>query len=111
MMKRDPDALAELKNSLWVVPDCPICGKRHVHGAGGGAPDPREYLGHRVAHCLPRDKKIQADGYFLVEALPPAHEVGEGRAEDKRSTPKPRRCEILDTIQNYLSDEEGAGLD
>jgi hypothetical protein len=46
----------------WVVDRCPHCGKRHGHGGGELAGDPRRYLTHRVADC-------GADGgYTLVEA-------------------------------------------
>lgn len=48
----------------WVVARCPLCGDRHVHGAGDGA-DPRALLGHRVPHCVER---VPLDGYVLVEA-------------------------------------------
>jgi len=36
----------------WVVPRCPLCGKRHSHGGGALDRDPRRLLGHRVAHCV-----------------------------------------------------------
>lgn len=45
-----PVAPVELVGRQWVVLRCPYCGRRHYHGAGGGA-NPRDYLGHRVAHC------------------------------------------------------------
>ncbi|BBO76919.1 hypothetical protein DSCW_43360 [Desulfosarcina widdelii] len=35
----------------WIVPRCPWCGKRHVHGAGRIEDNPLDYLGHRTAHC------------------------------------------------------------
>lgn len=34
------------------VDRCPYCGARHSHGAGREDTDPREYLGHRAAHCI-----------------------------------------------------------
>lgn len=36
---------------LWVVPTCPLCGGKHTHGGGSYQDDPREMLGHRIAHC------------------------------------------------------------
>ena len=38
----------------WVIPHCPFCAKRHIHGAGGADDDPREFLGGRVPHCATR---------------------------------------------------------
>ena len=50
---------------LWVVDSCPICGRRHTHGAGAGQVDPRRVLGHRAGHC-----RIAQQGYVLVDAYP-----------------------------------------
>lgn len=36
----------------WKIGRCPICGRRHYHGAGGPEDDPRRYLGPRVPHCV-----------------------------------------------------------
>lgn len=55
----------------WVVPRCPLCAARHIHGAGAGA-DPRDFLGHRVPHCVERIS-LSLDGYVLVEAVPEEH--------------------------------------
>ena len=49
----------------WVVPQCPLCAGRHVHGAGMTQERARELLGHRCAHCVGRSP---VDGYVLVEA-------------------------------------------
>ena len=49
----------------WVVPRCPHCAGRHVHGAGMTQERARELLGHRCAHCVSRSP---LDGYVLVEA-------------------------------------------
>jgi len=46
-----PIAVAVLKNNQWVVQNCPYCGKKHFHGAGGPEDDPTKFLGHRSAHC------------------------------------------------------------
>lgn len=35
---------------LAVVPECPLCGRQHTHGAGVDG----DRLGHRCAHCTPR---------------------------------------------------------
>lgn len=35
----------------WVVQRCPFCRCSHWHGAGGLNDDPREFAGHRLAHC------------------------------------------------------------
>ena len=51
MDKPPPVALATLISWSWVIEDCPLCGRRHVHGAGAPGGDPRRLLGHRVAHC------------------------------------------------------------
>lgn len=57
VLKRTPTV------NIWVVPKCPYCGKEHVHGAGAPNEDPRQFLGHRVAHCFPPPE----GGYVLVE--------------------------------------------
>lgn len=49
-MKRDDDGypIAECYRDgvHWVVPVCPLCSRKHLHGYAGGIG------GHRVAHCL-----------------------------------------------------------
>src|ERR1044071_8078779 len=50
----------------WIVPKCPLCGDRHVHGGGNGDKDPRRFLSHRVGHCLTRTLESER-GYILVE--------------------------------------------
>jgi hypothetical protein len=50
----------------WEVTECPLCGKRHWHGAGYADEDASSTLGHRVAHC--GDLRVAARGYILVEA-------------------------------------------
>ncbi len=59
-------------NFLWVVTKCPLYGKENDHQHGGGSfdDDPRELLGHRVAHCISIPKKQLHRGYNLVEADP-----------------------------------------
>ncbi len=54
---------------LWVVLCCPICGRRHEHGAGSVDGNPRDLLGHRVAHCHDPFAKVASElgGYVLVE--------------------------------------------
>jgi hypothetical protein len=56
---------------LWVIAECPLCGNRHIHGAGPVGEDPQRYLGHRVGHCLSRDVGrgcvLVELGYVLVE--------------------------------------------
>ena len=52
--------------NLWIVPECPLCGQRHVHGAGWPESDPRAFLGHRGAHCA--DPAVRGNGYVLAEA-------------------------------------------
>ena len=68
-----PQALAVLKPSrgcyLWIVPRCPLCGKRHQHGGGYLTGDPRTLLGHRVAHCTGPQRPGESRGYELVEAV------------------------------------------
>lgn len=39
---------------VWTVPECPFCGAQHEHGGGPLDGDPRQFLGHRVAHCTDR---------------------------------------------------------
>jgi len=64
-----PYAVATLERDggcyLWVVRQCPLCGKKHTHGGGCLSEDPRIYLSHRVAHCA---GDAPTGGYFLVEA-------------------------------------------
>src|SRR5688500_542431 len=35
----------------WVIPECPLCGCSHSHGAGLLSENPRTYLTGRVPHC------------------------------------------------------------
>jgi len=35
----------------WRVLRCPVCGRRHRHGAGCSRRDVSRYLGTRLAHC------------------------------------------------------------
>lgn len=55
------------KVRVWIVDKCPYCGKKHTHGAGfsEGNVDPKEYLGHRVAHCISGEHD-RDDSYTLV---------------------------------------------
>jgi len=60
---------------LWVVDECPFCGRRHTHGGGDIAGDPRQLLSHRTSHCtpyrLPRTDRViepEVGDYLLVEA-------------------------------------------
>lgn len=69
-----PKAQAILKkgkdNYLWVITECPICGRKndHQHDGGPFSGDPLEYLGHRAARCISIPKKQLHRGYNLVEA-------------------------------------------
>jgi len=47
---RKAEARYDAERGLWVVVECPFCGRRdrHQHGAGD---DPQAMLGHRLAHC------------------------------------------------------------
>jgi hypothetical protein len=75
-------ALARLEHhpfgGVWIVASCPFCGREHRHGGGGASENPRDFLGHRNALCLPGDVPPTATasgGYVLVEAsavTPPA---------------------------------------
>ena len=62
-----PEAVVRLSDSgtQWVVLCCPRCGKTHWHGTGDVGDDPRDYLGHHVAHCLGGGGW---NSYVLVEA-------------------------------------------
>jgi len=54
----------------WVIAACPHCGGKHVHGAGTPDMNPRDFLGHRVAHCCGRARpadRVVSGGYTLVE--------------------------------------------
>ena len=54
-----------MRARLWVLAKCPICGSRHIHGAGGiGEGNPAEFLGHRVPHC--QNFFFRSLGYNLV---------------------------------------------
>jgi hypothetical protein len=50
-----PNAAARLdaERRVWVVVECPYCGRRNRHQHGAGAPDddPALFLGNRVADC------------------------------------------------------------
>jgi len=70
-METDPEGYPIARGHIVRTSDCylwrgrcPLCGKRHVHGLGPLAGDPKDYLGHRVSHCLqphPHDR-----GYILA---------------------------------------------
>ena len=64
-----PRAAAYLEGTetgfLWRIQSCPVCGRSHVHGAGGGRKAPTSSLGHRAGHCL-----IPNRGYLLFDADP-----------------------------------------
>jgi len=45
----------------WVVPVCPLCKRKHLHGYAGGVD------GHRVAHCPPGTPGAER-GYTLEVA-------------------------------------------
>lgn len=49
--------------NLWVIQCCPHCGKKHTHGAGSFDANPKDFLGHRLAHC----ENVKSNGYVLVE--------------------------------------------
>jgi hypothetical protein len=51
-------------------PQAPVVlvrGRRHQHGGGDFAGDPRRLLGHRAAHCTLRQSHGESRGYALVE--------------------------------------------
>jgi len=51
------------ENQLWIVPCCPFCSKKHIHGAGSYKDDPKKFLSYRNAHCI--TDKLRS--YLLVE--------------------------------------------
>lgn len=78
------------------IPVCPICGDSHRHGAGSLGEDPREYLFHRVGHCMTKPSaamvaaaetlNLSLSGYTLTDADPRATaellaEIAEAEAE------------------------------
>lgn len=67
MSEKETTAFARLKeyptNRVWVVDKCPHCKRQHVHGAGGLEHNPKDFLSHRVAHCIDTNN----DGYILKE--------------------------------------------
>ena len=50
--------------NMWQI-QCPYCGQRHVHGAGRPSEDPKNFLGHRSAHCIGH-RKANSEGYMLT---------------------------------------------
>ena len=45
--------LVERKETYsWVVVRCPYCMKKHTHGGGFLAGNPRKLLGSRLSHCM-----------------------------------------------------------
>ena len=52
-------AYAFMDGETIIVPSCPYCGGRHVHGAGGAKRDSYDF-GTRVAHCK------QGGDYLLI---------------------------------------------
>ena len=68
-LPQHPPAEVYLDDESWefVLPKCPHCTEEHRHGSGERGSDPRDALGHRVAHCDPRKvKDAWALGYYLV---------------------------------------------
>lgn len=68
-MAHHPTAQVYLDDEEWefILPHCPHCGHEHTHSAGVPGDDPREFLGHRVAHCDPSIvRDAWALGYYLV---------------------------------------------
>ena len=72
-MTDDPTVIATAKwvepprralDGFWrlVVPRCPFCGGKHLHGGGNGVVP---HVGHRVADCT------RGTGYYLTLASPP----------------------------------------
>ncbi len=75
-----PEAPARLMRGrgrfLWLVPRCPLCGKRHQHGGGHFDADPRALLGQRVPHCATQSRRAgQPCGYDLVELTTQARDA------------------------------------
>jgi len=69
-----PSAVATLHRgkqcNQWVVKRCPLCRRKHFHGAGTPDMDPRAFLGHRSPHCGGRARPAVSGvlgGYVLVE--------------------------------------------
>jgi hypothetical protein len=57
-----------VKGNDLIVAQCPVCGKKHQHGAGGQA---GPNYGHRLAHCVLRKRDPEREaarrrGYILV---------------------------------------------
>ena len=59
--------LVDRRAFRWEVQNCPVCGKRHVHGGGALQDDPRQVLSHRAAHCF---RPPENNGYILVDSDP-----------------------------------------
>jgi hypothetical protein len=64
---------------IWVVEDCPLCHRGHIHMAGLLSSDPRGSLkNHRAAPCeanlsrvtSPKEHAPYGIGYFLDDAWP-----------------------------------------
>jgi len=86
-----PRALAELEIGeyffAWRVLNCPICGRRHVHGGGFRYENPTHSLGHRLPHCV----GFTSDGYFLVDADPERTAALINRIPPREATAMPAR--------------------
>jgi hypothetical protein len=50
------------------VPQCPYCGKQHIHGGGADMEHVERFGGHREAHCA----GLRTPGYNLVLEQPQA---------------------------------------
>jgi hypothetical protein len=51
-------------NSIWLITECPFCGKHHTHGAGRFYSKSEDYLGGRSPHCEKHENGI--NDYKLV---------------------------------------------
>lgn len=52
---------------LWVIPHCPLCKAKHLHGGGSLGEDPRSYLTHRVPHCIDVAYSDEVTTYWLTD--------------------------------------------
>lgn len=48
----------------WVIENCPLCGGRHLHGAGS-VPKGSGHAGRRVPHCY---KEVGIKGLYLSDS-------------------------------------------
>jgi hypothetical protein len=95
MPPRQPPPVVEVERisgtHLLLIPHCPFCGKKHMHGSGSKMTCGDH--GHRVSHCTSRGPWYPNSGYYLFEPCTSATAA-------KPKTARPRRRRVKRELLN-----------